>query len=525
MGVVNLNRSTLVILTVFCLLMGLKLFLVLQQPLPEAWSGDAGDYFGKALYFHEHREFPRIQWDPSSVEALAYSDFRPPGYPLFIASFLPFGTTVPAIAQSLRLAHFGLDVATTLLLLAVVWRFHNDVAYRWIAAVVLGVQPWTTSFIVTLTPDTLTTFLLVLGVAFLALFATGQRAWVRNLGLLGGSCFLSLTFLVRPEMILFAFAVISFGLVLALPGGLSWRSIGRNGLLAAVPFLAIVGANMAYRWHIAQEVGIYGEFRHATPGLVQWTKTWIGSQTTKEPVIWGPLRIGPESFSELPDRAFSDDGERQSLTAAARSVAERGSMTVDEDRLFGAVARERIERDPLTYYVWNRLYCIGNFWINLSNSAHFLNAFSVLPRMLSKVLTLGFFTLKLMVLGFFVVGVVSFPYRNNHSTRALWSLSFIRMGILFVLLRTLYFGAYLAIPEYRYTLVAWPFVLAVALFGFAQTWEMTKRTKRIERCDHVKGSTGFAQTPAPHWNGRARRGLTARATSTRFRSVTPVTRP
>jgi hypothetical protein len=344
----SMNRNTLAIVAVFIGLMAVKFALLLQTPLPEAWHGDAGDYVGKALYLDEHGRFPETRSTDSGEGPLAYSDFRPPGYPLFIAPLLTFGKSVPEITFSVRVAHFGLDLATTGLLLLIVWRFHGSVAYHWIAALVLGAQPWTSAFILTLNPDTLTAFLVLTGVGLLALFLTTRWTWGRPLSLVGASLLLSLTFLIRPEMIVFAFAMLLIALAMALPG-LGVPGVVRYGLLAAIPFLAIVGANVAYRWQVAEELRIYGQFEHATPGLMQWTKTWVGSQTDKEQVVWGPLMISADGFVGLPAGAFTDAAAREALTAIVGAVKARGAMTPEEDQVFGAVAAQRIAADPWTY--------------------------------------------------------------------------------------------------------------------------------------------------------------------------------
>ncbi|WP_139191838.1 hypothetical protein [Thiocapsa roseopersicina] len=454
--------------------MAFKLFLLLLFPLPEAWNGDAGDYARKALYFYDHGQFPAIRADPTDRPDLAYSDFRPPGYPLFVASLLGFGQSVPEITLSVRLAQFGLDLATTALLLMVVWRFHHSGGYRWVAALLLGVQPWTSAFIVSVNPDTLTASLLLAGVALLALFVTARAHRVKPLALVGASLLLSLTFLARPEMILFAFALLLIGLAMALPA-LNWRSFVLYGLLAAMPFLAIVGANVSYRWQVAQEVRIFGEFEHATPGLTLWSLTWIAPQSAKEKIIWGPLMIGPDEFARLPAAAFADDAEREKLLSVVRAVEARRLMMPEEDRLFGAIAKERIERDPWSYYLWNRLYSSANFWVNLNNASHYLNAFALLPRTLSKALTGGFLVLKLVLLMLFVVGIVRLARLGYAAATARWDVSLLWIGTAFVFLRTFYFGGIVGYVEYRYALVAWPFVLAVALFGLAGLWPFVAR--------------------------------------------------
>lgn len=75
-----------------------------------------------------------------------------------------------------------------------------------------------------------------------------------------------------------------------------------------------------------------------------------------------------------------------------------------------------------------------------------------------------------MILGLFVTGVALFPYRGPTPVSGSWELSVLLIGMLFVLLRTLYFGAIAGYVEYRYALVVWPFVIALAMFGVARIW-------------------------------------------------------
>jgi hypothetical protein len=453
-------------LGVFALLMAVKLGLLLKHPVPERWSGDSGYYVAKALYLHEQGKFQQILKKKSDPAALEYSDFRPPGYPLFIAALLPLGTTIDVITRSVRLVQFAMDAGVSIMLLLIAWKFSPLGIYRWLATLVVGVQPWTSSYIVAVYPDTLTMFLLVAGVAALAVFVNAKSVIRAGVAIMTASLLLGLTFTVRPEMILFAGLVkaVAFGLRLTRWG---WKDTFANGLLAAIPMLLVFGINVGYRWQAAGEVRLFGKFQHATPGLMLWTKTWIGPQTLKERVVWGPLSIGPEGFVRLPDGAFSDNAERLRLTEIVRDVAERGYMLPEEDQVFAAVADHRIEHSPWKYYVWNRVRATAEFWVNWDNAPHYLNGFSQLPRFVSKALTASFMALKLTVLFLCLVGVLRVLNQSLATTRDSWFFCFLLFGIVIVVSRTFYFGAVAVWIEYRYALIAWPFVLALAFYGLS----------------------------------------------------------
>ena len=466
-------------MAIYAILMLCKLLIMITVPVNDQLGGDEYDYVGKARFLVEHRTFREIApYRTSRDRAQGYSDFRPPGYSLFVSAFLDIDDTNAHLRRNINLAQFLLDLATTSIVLLLAYRFCHVPGYRMVAAGILGIQPWTSAFIISIYPDTMTTFLTMIGLLGLSWFVVSLNHARQAAALIGGSVFLSLTFLVRPEMILLVPVLVLVALVLARQR-LTLRSFTAFGLLAAMPILAVLGMNMAYRWQVAHEVRIFGKFQAATPGLMLWTKTWIGRQELKEELIFGGLsRVDRNRFASLPDQVFTDDTERRELTRIVDAVKKRGHLTAEEDQDFMAIARNRIAADPMTYYVWTRLYNVGHFWVNLSNASHYLIGFSQLPSAISKFLTGSFLILKLVLLSGFILGVVLLIRLPTYDLSRHWHLSFLVLGITVVLMRTGFFAFYSNYVEFRYALVAWPFVLTTALYALARVWQtLTNRTE------------------------------------------------
>jgi hypothetical protein len=462
--------------TLFMALMAIKLALVLGMNPADEFHGDEPSYVHKARYFRLYGAFPVVENADEAKQSLVYSDFRPPGYPVFVSVFVPFARSNAQLRQLVRLAQFWMDAATTALLLFVACKFHRAMSFHLASAFILGIQPWTSAYVTAIYPDTLTAFLTVAGILGLAWFGgTGDRTG-RPLALLWGSTCLALTFLVRPEMIVIVPVLVLIAMSQALHRQ-PWQRYVLYGLLSAVPYLVSVGVNIAYRWQVARQLRIYGEFIHATPGLDRWVQTWIGTQTLKEELQFGGLtraRMSPARFAQMPAHAFVNDDERSTLSELVRNVNERGHMTVEEDAVFMKIAQSRIDADPWTYYLWTRLYNTLHLWINMSNATHYLRGFALLPREFSRVLTGGFLILKIAILLGFVGGAAGLHARFKQMAST-WHNNFLLLGTACVLVRTLMFGFFKNHAEFRYALVAWPFVLVVALYGLAHLWPGRER--------------------------------------------------
>jgi hypothetical protein len=452
----------------FTLMVG-KLALLQQTPLPDDISGDEIGYVAKARYFYQHGSFPPL----TSAEdgALQYSDYRPPGYPTLISLLLPFGNEITQLRHSVNLVQYTMDLLVATLLLVVAFQFRPAKGFRLVAALILGIQPWTSAHIASLYADTLAMFLTVAGVVCLAMF--GHFRWVlaRTTSITMGSFLLSLTATVRPEMIVLAPAL------LVLAGWLEirrmpWRVWLGYATLAALPFLLVVGLNMAYHWQTEKHIRIIAHFRHPTPGLNLWTKTWIGPQWLKEELLFGGLtrtRTDEEHVRLLAKYALPDPMQCDATIRIIHDVQSRGFMTAEEDDIFAEIAAARIAAAPWTYYMWGRVYNSAYLWLNLSSATHYLTAQARCPRLVSKSITAGLFGMKIFILIFATGGMLS-VWRNKGILRTSWPGRFVLIGAACIVLRTLFFGFVFNTAEFRYALVAWPLMLAVALYGLARGW-------------------------------------------------------
>lgn len=251
-----------------------------------------------------------------------------------------------------------------------------------------------------------------------------------------------------------------------------WRAWLGYVTLVTLPFLLAVGLNLAYHWQTEKHIRIIGNYHHATPGLTRWIKTWIGPQWMKENLFFGNLshaRTDPDYLSLLAKYALPDTVERDAVVHIIHDVQSRGFMTAEEDDIFAEIAAARIAAAPWTYYVWGRVYNSAYLWLNLSSATHYLTAQARCPRLVSKSITAGLFGMKLFILIFATGGMLS-VWRNKGILRTSWPGRFILIGAACAVIRTLFFGFVFNTAEFRYALVAWPFMLSVALYGLARGW-------------------------------------------------------
>ncbi|HPE72083.1 MAG TPA: hypothetical protein PK018_07935 [Candidatus Competibacter sp.] len=164
--------TAVIFLLIFMLL---KFLLVMTSPVSNQLIGDANDYVPKARYFLQYKSFQKIANNDSSQTDLRYSDFRPPGYPIFLSSLLVFGEENSDIYRSVRIIQFFLDAAVIILIFFAACSFNDSNKFRIFPAIVLGAQPWTSAFITVINPDTLVCFLVVLCLIALALFVSNDK--------------------------------------------------------------------------------------------------------------------------------------------------------------------------------------------------------------------------------------------------------------------------------------------------------------------------------------------------------------
>jgi hypothetical protein len=85
-------------------------------------------------------------------------------------------------------------------------------------------------------------------------------------------------------------------------------------------------------------------------GYARWTQTWVDDFKYVREFEWS-LDASDIDIDDAPPRAFDSPAERQRVAALLDKYNDEGEMTPSLDAQFGEIARERIARNPLRFYV------------------------------------------------------------------------------------------------------------------------------------------------------------------------------
>lgn len=371
------------------LILFLRALLVFSTPVSDKLNGDAFDYVGKANHLITYGEFKKVT-PPDLPTDIAgyYSDFRPPGFPVIISALIFAGGNSPnEINLSTKILNFFLDALTCIILFQLVLSKFRKNSTQYVAAAAIGLQPWTSSFVTATYPDTTVAFLVVTGVALLPRYVNGTSRAQEITSVFFASMALSIGALIRPELIVAPPVLIATALYLKFRRNDRFCKLAWIALIAIIPFLLSIALNMGYRWTVEKKLAVYGKFEHQTPGLNKWILTWIGSAKSKEDIMWGPFQISQKEFKNLPQSAFSDTKEKEILSEIAEKSRQRGYLTKAEDDVFREVAEKRIQEDPLTYWLYGRIYNSIHFWVNTGSASYLLHHQARLPALASKAIT------------------------------------------------------------------------------------------------------------------------------------------
>ncbi len=289
---------------------------------------------------------------------------RLPGYPLFlVACFAVFGVGkyLPVLALQVLM-----DLWTCLLLAGTARRVFGDRAG--LAALWLGaVCPFMANFVASPLTETPTLFCIAL--AFYALVrwvqgGGGLNRWVWAIGFA-----LAWAILLRPEQGLLAAAVVP-GMV-----WLEWRRVGpfrsfrafqaavAASILALLPLIPWAVRNWR-TFHVVQPLAprYANDPNEFNPyGFQRWYRTWAIDFASTANVYWN-YDGDSISIADLPNRAFDSNAQYAQTEAALNEYNLTDSATPKVDEKFAAIAAERIEADPLRYYLALPLARVLNMW-------------------------------------------------------------------------------------------------------------------------------------------------------------------
>ncbi|MEO6910221.1 MAG: glycosyltransferase family 39 protein, partial [Edaphobacter sp.] len=277
---------------------------------------------------------------------------RLPGYPFFLAvCFKVFGIEHYTAVMYVQCV---LDLLTCLLLSALAGRLFGRraaMATLWLSVLC----PFTASYVSA--PLTETVSLLTIALAFYGLERWRTAGCGLNRWLWVTTAAMSYALLVRPEQGLLAAAILPAMLWVTLRP--SSRQEPRSVwpvVLAAVCLALPLAPWTARNWrvfHVFQPLAP----RSATdpgeklsPGFQRWYRTWAIDYTSTEDVYWNYDSDAVE-INDIPTRAFDSEEQYERTDALLKEYNETDNATPDFDARFAALAAERIEADPVRYYV------------------------------------------------------------------------------------------------------------------------------------------------------------------------------
>ena len=433
------------LLIILLLAFGWRLVLVIGFPRE---AGDEKRYTVPAINMLAGHGFSSDVREP-----ILPSEHTVPLYPLFIATvYAVFGQTNSAV----RIAQSAIDLITCLLVAFVSFRLaplRLRTPAAFLGLIIYGFLCWfTVSWTRYILTETLATFVTMLAVAVsIMTWRTERWRWL----VVGFICGVAL--MTRADAVLL---VAAFGLFLLIQIARLRTSKSVVNLLLFCGAIPIVLAPWIVRNYIAlgkfqplaSPVGMpHGEY--VPQGYLLWIRTWMTDQTHYR--AYHPVLIpGSRSFDPrgLPDEAFDNAEERERVVLLIDRYNETGRFEPDMSDEFQAIAKARIKRAPIRFFVWLPIQRMAGMWLTgfaTTNPFHrFLRIALVLPILIG--------------------GIVGFAFLAQNSR-------LVQLLLAMILTRTLFFG-FLNSSEH-YIVEAYPPVIAACGVTCAVLWSRLNRVR------------------------------------------------
>jgi len=405
----------LILLIILILALAWRLFLVIEFPHD---AGDESRYTAPAVNLLAGHGF-------SAAVAPPYlpGEHTVPLYPLFIAAvYAVSGERNVAV----RIAQSVVDVVSCLLIAFIAFSIAPGSLRRGAALAALliyGFLCWFTVFWTRyVLTETLAIFWTVLAVAACIWAMRGRASrWF----IVGAIC--GLAMLTRADSFLL---VLSFMLFLA---SQIMRLRTRETVFALLLFAAAIPLVLA-PWMIRNYIALgkfqplanaYGRPRgeYVPLGYILWIRTWMTDESNYHTHDLA-FRPGSRDFepSQLPAVAFDSAEEKQRVIQLVAQYNQKGEITPDLSDQFGELARQRIKRAPLRYYVWLPLKRAVSMWLTgfvTSNRLHMLaRVLLVLPILIGGFAGLAFWVrgpMLVLMLLIIVTRTALFAFLGNES--------------------------------------------------------------------------------------------------------------
>jgi 4-amino-4-deoxy-L-arabinose transferase-like glycosyltransferase len=441
--------------------LGLALRLwFLRHPMPGDDDTDVYAELAKNLFHHGvyglHPEAPQAS------ATILPTLIRLPGYPLFLA--LIFALFGEGNFHAVLLAQITFDLLGCWLIARFV---REQVGERAATAAVFlaALCPFTASYSAMALTECLSVFAISL-----ALWATGrllraQAAGRRDWTAIGWTSLgMGMAMLLRPDGVLLLVAVCGAIKLYAWQQGRLRQGVETVlvcALLAILPLAPWTLRNWR-TFHVVQPLAprrVNNPGEYVTYGFYRWMSTWSVDLVSTGNVFW---RVGTEeiSVSDLPSRAFDSPHQRAETAAILAEYNLRHTVTPALDAKFDTLANERRRDHPVLCRVWVPALRVADMFLRPRVETLGLDddwwRFDRHRQESREAVALGALNLALMLAG--IIGAVRVWKIHG---RIRW----LALPVLYVVLRCALLST-MENSEPRYTLEAFPFVLACAACAF-----------------------------------------------------------
>jgi 4-amino-4-deoxy-L-arabinose transferase-like glycosyltransferase len=344
------TKSTIVALFLGLLL---RLWFIHYYPVIE---GDTFVYGEIAINWFWHGTFGLMR-----VHGIEPTLVRLPGYPMFLAlCFFLFGVEHYTAVLFVQTA---MDLVTCLLIGGFAARVISRRAGI-VALYLAALCPFTANYVACPLTETPTLFCIALGLYALARYVErpGFTVWFWMLVFsIGYSA------LLRPDGPLLGVVLVPAMFWYARPKlstGRSFRLAILCTLLAMIPFVP---------WTIRNEISMHS-FQPLAPryandpnefvphGWIRWVKSWAAEYTSTADTYWN-VNGSPLDITLLPARAFDSPAEKAESAKLFDEYNKTEIMSPALDAKFNSLARQRIARHPIRFYVVLPLARLADMWL------------------------------------------------------------------------------------------------------------------------------------------------------------------
>jgi 4-amino-4-deoxy-L-arabinose transferase-like glycosyltransferase len=391
------------------------------------------------------------------------ADFRLPGYPAYLA--LCFKIAGIEHYGAACIGQMFVDLGTCFLVSALAWRMAGERAAKW-AFALTALCLFFANYASTALTETWSIFFAALAL-LLATYGADALSDDRRSLRAWGWCGLAIggAVLLRPDGGMQLIATLAWlGWKVLRGGGPGCPQPGRfrtrvfqaavlAGVFTFVPLIPWTIRNQVtfHKFQPLPDTTAAGPGEYYPRGFIRWMRTWLVDYASLEDI---GFRVGGEvmPFETVPNRAFDSSEERQHTEKLFAAYNDTTDMTPELDAQFADLARQRIRRHPLRFYIVYPVLCSVDMWLRprtemLPIDVHWWR-YENDPRDSTIAVVLGVLNLALLAAAAW-------------SLRRWRSLRYLGLLLTFVVVRTALLQLFTP-PEPRYVLECYPVVLALA---------------------------------------------------------------